>query len=725
MKRAAAIIAAVERVEVEVTTNLVRMISPAAITLIVREAARAALDEIVQRDAVAGVRTEAEADAARDRLEQEIAALRSAMRLREGAPAREATRQAMSALQIPGSGDAPATVEREVLGALLDVKAAELAYEEGMTLDQATRDIRDRLFPAQSVAQIAAPVMLSAAIEAAHRSAVSVDMARKVEGTGKCAVAFRGDMPLDLFLERENLLAFLLWLRRLPKPHGKNHGRNKYSKTGIEPDKHADIAEADEDDRKIISEIRARIDIDLRARRAELAKRLKPRLSDMAVEHHHARISAIAKAAKADLGWKGPDFVSVLPEFRRRAAAADNRNPDPLALRVTDAKKRSVWSLERITSLVTSPIYTGCFSQYRRWRSGRMIIRDSFYWLPLIQLTVGPRPEEAAALRKDSVQVRDGILCFVFEMRPDARQKTPGSERYVPIPDILLRLGFAEWWRAQLALPNDLLFPELPASETDGKVSDIFGKRRGRIFKHLGIRDPREDFYAGRMTVATELLALGAPDHVRQSILGHEHGSVINRHYTQANLELMKSFLDRIDLGLAIEVDARRGFPVIRGCTLLKEMPLRVNLTLDANNQPRCIEIHEPTSGVSHVIMPERPVDPKDRAAVAENLDRMGRRLAAILADRRYRIEGMVDETVHRVLGVLLAVAFAGSLETPAPVIRDVPSPRATDKAHRVGQAEPNVSGSRPRLQARDREGDVSVHPISSGRVAETTGAGP
>ena len=90
---------------------------------------------------------------------------------------------------------------------------------------------------------------------------------------------------------------------------------------------------------------------------------------------------------------------------------------------------------------------------------------------------------------------------------------------------------------------------------------DIFGKRRGRIFKHIGIRDPREDFYAGRMTVATELLALGASDHVREFILGHEHGSVINRHYTQANLELMKSFLDRINLGLAIEVNARRGFP--------------------------------------------------------------------------------------------------------------------------------------------------------------------
>ena len=105
------------------------------------------------------------------------------------------------------------------------------AYEDGTTLEQATRDLRARLFPEQTVAQIAPPVMLSAAIAAAHRSAVSLDMARKVEGTGKCMLAFRGDMPLELFLERENLLAFLLWLRRLPKPHGKNHKRNKYSKT--------------------------------------------------------------------------------------------------------------------------------------------------------------------------------------------------------------------------------------------------------------------------------------------------------------------------------------------------------------------------------------------------------------------------------------------------------------------------------------------------------------
>jgi hypothetical protein len=155
-------------------------------------------------------------------------------------------------------------------------------------------------------------------------------------------------MPLDLFLERETFLEFLLWLRRLPRDHGKDHGRNRYSKTGRVPDKHQAIADANETDFEKTQEVRARHDLDQRSKRAELARKLTPRLSDDTVEKHHARVSAIAAAAKNELGWVGADFVPVLKEFRRRAATANQRAPDPLALRVTATKKRSVWSLERI-----------------------------------------------------------------------------------------------------------------------------------------------------------------------------------------------------------------------------------------------------------------------------------------------------------------------------------------------------------------------------------------
>jgi hypothetical protein len=137
---------------------------------------------------------------------------------------------------------------------------------------------------------------------------------------------------------------------------------------------------------------------------------LTPRLTDRAVEGHHARISSIAEAAREEPSWRGPGFVSVLREYRRRAAAADNRCPDPLILRVTESKQRLVGSLQRIENLLISPIYSGCFSGHRRWRAGMRIVRDGIYWLPLIQLTMGPRPEEAAALLKEAVIARDGIF---------------------------------------------------------------------------------------------------------------------------------------------------------------------------------------------------------------------------------------------------------------------------------------------------------------------------
>ena len=118
--------------------------------------------------------------------------------------------------------------------------------------------------------------MLSAAVAAAERRAVSTDMARKVEAFRACALAWRGDMPLDLFLERKTLVELLLWLRRLPKGHGKRHGRNRYEKTGTVLDKNAEIAAADDNDRAIREEIERRTDLDLRAKRMELAVSLTP-----------------------------------------------------------------------------------------------------------------------------------------------------------------------------------------------------------------------------------------------------------------------------------------------------------------------------------------------------------------------------------------------------------------------------------------------------------------
>ncbi len=97
----------------------------------------------------------------------------------------------------------------------------------------------------------------------------------------------------------------MLWLRRLPKDHGKKHGRNRYEKTGTVLDKHAEIAAADERDRAIREKIERRLDLDLREKRAELARSLTPRVTEEAVGGHHSRIRSIVEAAREELGWRG------------------------------------------------------------------------------------------------------------------------------------------------------------------------------------------------------------------------------------------------------------------------------------------------------------------------------------------------------------------------------------------------------------------------------------
>jgi hypothetical protein len=227
------------------------------------------------------------------------------------------------------------------------------------------------------------------------------------------------------------------------------------------------------------------------------------------------------------------------------------------------------------------------------------------------------------------------------------------------------------------------------------------------------------------MTVATELLALSAPDHVRQSILGHEHGSVINRNYTQANLELMKDYLDQIDLGLIVEFDRRYGFPVIRGCALMEEQPLRVTLALDAHDQPKSIEVYEPEGGKTRTILPERAVDPKDRASVAENLDQMGGRLTTLLAGRRYRIEGVVDQTVHRVLGVLLAVAQARpASEGPRGTANGVPAEIDTTPVGK-SRIRPAPPAPRSRLQSAAKRLSGSEGSFATSAFDRVARAGP
>ncbi|CAN0598156.1 unnamed protein product, partial [Laminaria digitata] len=170
----------------------------------------------------------------------------------------------------------------------------------------------------------------------------------------------------------------------------------------------------------------------------------------------------------------------------------------------------------------------------------RYIIRDAIYWVPLFMITMGVRPEEILQAAVTDVVRRDGILCLFVGEEEDAVLKNEQSRRVLPIPQILLELGFRQWVVQKRKAGETWLFPEVPPDKSHGRRSQIFGDRLRNLLKTLKLQHPREDIYAMRRTLSSKLMGLGIDTGTRQKILGHLEGTTIDRHYSDHGLLELK-----------------------------------------------------------------------------------------------------------------------------------------------------------------------------------------
>ena len=153
---------------------------------------------------------------------------------------------------------------------------------------------------------------------------------------------------------------------------------------------------------------------------------------------------------------------------------------DDLDLRVARPKTRMPWATERLHALLTSPIYRGCVSPQRRWKPGPLVIRDATYWVPLMVATMGTRIEEVLGLKRRNLILRNGTHCLALGKGPDQSAKTSDSERIVPAPETLLRLGFVEWV-GDASGAHALLFHCAADRASGATLSAAFGKQIGLV----------------------------------------------------------------------------------------------------------------------------------------------------------------------------------------------------------------------------------------------------
>jgi integrase len=232
-------------------------------------------------------------------------------------------------------------------------------------------------------------------------------------------------------------------------------------------------------------------------------------------------------------------WVKTLLKYAYRDLELISRHPwEGIELFKETAKQRRPWSKTELQTLFGQSL----FQEYvlpKDWRAGS----DAAYWIPLLGLYTGARLSEIAQLRTSDILLADEIPTLsISNMGANQQVKTSASIRTIPIHSELIRLSFIDYAQNIKNGCEDSLWPYLKQrkNKPGGYFSNWFGEYRASIGL-VGY----PDFHCFRHTVRSQLSESEVPEHLIDSILGHEiRGSIGTKVYTHRTLKALKHAIE-------------------------------------------------------------------------------------------------------------------------------------------------------------------------------------
>jgi integrase len=227
--------------------------------------------------------------------------------------------------------------------------------------------------------------------------------------------------------------------------------------------------------------------------------------------------AAVGEAVRNDLVTSNP-FSNV------RVEGSDEINAERRPFRDYELK-----------AIFTHPIWTGCKSEETRNTPGDVVIKDHYYWPPLIALFSGMRGSEVGGLTLADVFLPGDHDLPHFRVRGT---KTASAVREIPLHPQLLKLGFSEYVRELRKTRHTRLFPnwKLPAGKKKYSMSPCqnnFNKKvlaPDRIGGATGLT-----FHCFRHTLELEMSKATFDEAFRLRIMGHKNVGT-KRNYRKPDL---------------------------------------------------------------------------------------------------------------------------------------------------------------------------------------------
>lgn len=257
------------------------------------------------------------------------------------------------------------------------------------------------------------------------------------------------------------------------------------------------------------------------------------RVSDKTVALHAADVKSLFNWAKAHGYLKEPPVSGLVVDLAKRTKGEKARRP---------------FTSAELVKLFSSPNFVGCKGTSRRFDTGPVVMRDAYFWIPVLGLYTGARLAELVQLHLDDVGTEGPISFIDINERnppgiPGSRKhvKSEAGVRKIPLHPDLVELGFLDFVTARRkdkrARATHRLFFEVRYG-ADGQPSSAISKWFGRLMDSVGLTDPALVFHSFRHTVEDALRNAELHAYVINRVIGHDDNHVSGKYGQGASLEV-------------------------------------------------------------------------------------------------------------------------------------------------------------------------------------------
>jgi hypothetical protein len=102
--------------------------------------------------------------------------------------------------------------------------------------------------------------------------------------------------------------------------------------------------------------------------------------------------------------------------------------------KIIPGEQRDPYSPDQLVKIMKSPLYTGHKSEDCRYKPGTLVIRDGYFWTPLVALFSGMRLGEILQLQKTDVKLENDVWFFDVCKGGEKSLKTASGELHGPQP---------------------------------------------------------------------------------------------------------------------------------------------------------------------------------------------------------------------------------------------------------------------------------------------------